>query len=53
MCLAARPGNPELGQGDFVAFTPPLIITREQIDEVMGVLEDALSQVAAELESEQ
>jgi beta-alanine--pyruvate transaminase len=32
--------------GDIIAFSPPLIITKEQIREIVSVLGDALKRVA-------
>jgi adenosylmethionine-8-amino-7-oxononanoate aminotransferase len=37
--------------GDMALLGPPLIITREQIDDVVGILDEALTQVESELES--
>jgi adenosylmethionine-8-amino-7-oxononanoate aminotransferase len=36
--------------GDHLLYTPPLIITREQIDEVVQILDESLSAVATDLE---
>jgi adenosylmethionine-8-amino-7-oxononanoate aminotransferase len=35
--------------GDHVLFAPPLIISREQVDEVIAILDESLAAVAAEL----
>ena len=32
-------------------YAPPLIITREQVDEVVGILDESLAAVAADLAS--
>jgi adenosylmethionine-8-amino-7-oxononanoate aminotransferase len=36
-------------EGDHMLFTPPLTITREQIDELIEIYDQALTEVAAEL----
>ena len=47
--LAVQTGCYDFVLGDDVRFTPPLIITREQVDEVLGVLEAGLDTLAAAL----
>jgi len=41
-----------VGGTNVIALCPPLIITREQIDELVTTLRDAISAVAAELDGE-
>ena len=36
-------------QGDILGFAPPLVITREEIDKVVGIAKNAVDAVAAEL----
>jgi adenosylmethionine-8-amino-7-oxononanoate aminotransferase len=48
---ALRRGVIVRAAGDLVAVAPPLIVTREQIDEIARVLGEAIDEVAAELET--
>jgi len=41
-----------VGGTNVIALCPPLIITREQIDELVATLRNAISAVAAELDGE-
>ena len=47
--LAVQAGCYDFVLGDDVRFTPPLIITREQVDEVLAILQSSLDKLAAEL----
>jgi adenosylmethionine-8-amino-7-oxononanoate aminotransferase len=47
--LSVQAGCYDFVLGDDVRFTPPLIITREQVDEVLAILESSLDRLAAEL----
>ena len=49
LSLGAASGAVDFTLGDMVGFTPPLIITREQVDEVLEILSQGLSQLAAEI----
>jgi len=35
--------------GDMILVTPPLVITRPEIDEMIGIMKDALKQLQGEL----
>ena len=47
--LAVQAGCHDFVSGDDVRFSPPLIITREQVDEVLAILAACLDELAAEL----
>jgi len=36
--------------GDLIAICPPFVVTREQIDAIVGALDEAIAEVASELE---
>ena len=47
--LAVQSGCHDFVSGDDVRFSPPLIISREQVDEVLAILAACLDELAAEL----
>jgi putrescine aminotransferase len=49
LSLAVQAGCSDFVLGDDVRFSPPLIITREQVDAVLATLETCLDALAAEL----
>ena len=47
--ISATSGVADWVDGDELRFYPPLIIRREEIDEVLGIIDEALGQVAREV----
>ena len=51
LALSGMSGSADWVDGGDLRFYPPLIIDRDQIDDSMGIVDDALTQLQSELES--